>query len=539
MKKSINLRFWQSTPVAAALILLAATVWKVILVVADRIPFNGDESVVALMARHIAHGQWMVFMYGQAYMGSLDASLIALGFWIFGEHVWVIRMVQILLYLLILTTTILLGKEAFNKWSVGLLAAALLAIPPVNVTLYTTATQGGYGETLLIGNLLFLLALKNVKSYHPAMLCLWGFLAGLGFWADGLTMVYSVPAAIYLLLAFLRQRAGVKMVLSRLAVIAGGALLGLLPVWVYIIQNGLQPLIHDLTGSAMNVEEAGWLGRVGMHLLNLLLLGLPAAWGLRPPWQVEWLVLPLLPFLLIFWVGVLVFFIRKALQPGGERAAYALLAGAPLSIILGFLFTSFGVDPSGRYFVPMAVPLAFAAVGMITSLDRLGRWRWALFALVVVYQLAGNIQVALEYPPGLTTQIDRETIIDHRFDAALIAFLEKKGETRGYANYWVAYPLAFLSGEKLIYTPRLPYHSDLRFTERDVRYKPHDEMVAASSSTAYISTARTPLLDDALKLGFEHLGVTWQEAVIGDYHVYYGLSRAVSPQELGLGRNAP
>ena len=39
-------------------------------------------------------------------------------------------------------------------------------------------------------------------------------------------------------------------------------------------------------------------------------------------------------------------------------------------------------------------------------------------------------------------------------------FLEAEGLERGYSNYWVSYRIAFLSGERLIFVPRLPYKAD-------------------------------------------------------------------------------
>ena len=57
--------------------LLAAALFKLGLLAAGSVPFNGDEAIVALMARHILQGERPVFFYGQAYMGSLDAWLIA------------------------------------------------------------------------------------------------------------------------------------------------------------------------------------------------------------------------------------------------------------------------------------------------------------------------------------------------------------------------------------------------------------------------------------------------------------------------------
>ena len=80
-------------------------------------------------------GSRPVFFYGQAYMGSLDAFLVAGAFAIFGQQVWVIRLVQSLLYLGVLLTSAWLGRVAFSSWKVGVLAMLLLAIPAVNVTL--------------------------------------------------------------------------------------------------------------------------------------------------------------------------------------------------------------------------------------------------------------------------------------------------------------------------------------------------------------------------------------------------------------------
>src|SRR5512134_3850864 len=101
-----------------ALILLLAAAWKSLFLLLDVIPFNADEAVVALMARHILMGERPVFFYGQAYMGSLDAFLIAGAFRLFGEGVWAIRLVQAWLYLLVLGTTAGLGMAAFGSWQV-------------------------------------------------------------------------------------------------------------------------------------------------------------------------------------------------------------------------------------------------------------------------------------------------------------------------------------------------------------------------------------------------------------------------------------
>ena len=59
-------------------------------------PFNSDEAIVALAARHILQGARPVFFYGQAYMGTIDSYMVALGFSLFGESVLVMRLIEIM-----------------------------------------------------------------------------------------------------------------------------------------------------------------------------------------------------------------------------------------------------------------------------------------------------------------------------------------------------------------------------------------------------------------------------------------------------------
>lgn len=539
------MRISRSPAISLGAVLVAAAAWKALFLIWDVIPFNADEAVVALMARHILQGERPVFFYGQAYMGSLDAYLVAAGFLVFGQQIWVIRLVQGILYLGTLATTFLLARRAFDSDRAGLLAAAVLAIPTVNAALYTTASLGGYGEALLLGNLILLVSVHLGRCALPErrretlpFFALWGLLAGLGLWVNGLTLVYSLPSALYLLFSIPRQ-AGDRAFAGMILCAAAGGILGAAPWWFYAAGSGWSRLVEELLGKAVSVETGSWIFQLGTHLVTFVLLGLTALFGFRPPWSVTWLALPLLPFMLAFWMGVLVFGFRSLRS---ENWAYRreawLLAGIPLVTAAGFLFTSFGADPSGRYFLPMMIPLAVAAAFLILKLSKKLWQVAALLGLVIVFQGWGTVQSAFAFPQGLTTQFYEPSIIDHRADADLIQFLREQGETRGYTNYWVAYPLAFRSAEDLVFIPRLPYHLDLRYTPRDDRSAPYTALVEQSSRAAFITT-RSPALDEHLVAEFNRLGVEWQEAKIGDYHVFYHLSRVVPPVELGLGEERP
>ena len=172
------------------------------------------------------------------------------------------------------------------------------------------------------------------------------------------------------------------------------------------------------------------LSQTLQHLLNLMLFGLTAAIGLRPPWDLVWLGGLLAPFALAFWLGVIVWIFRshrnEPQQQGADSATFEgrwLLTGVILVLVVAFLLTPFGADPSGRYFLPLAAPLALYAAELIVALKyRYGKWTFSLVGVVLLFQLTGILQSGLKNPPGITTQFYSLTQVDHRYDQILIDF---------------------------------------------------------------------------------------------------------------------
>jgi hypothetical protein len=245
-------------------------------------------------------------------------------------------------------------------------------------------------------------------------------------------------------------------------------------------------------------------------------------------------MMPLLPFVLIFWMAVFISSLKRMIESKGDTERIMIgLVGVVL--LLGFIFSPYGGDPSGRYFLPMMIPMAiFGAELLERGLSDRIIFKYGMLLFILFYQLGGNFLSVKNNPPGLTTQFDQITQIDHGKMDELIHFLLEAGELRGYSNYWSSYPLAFLSEEELIYTPRLPYHEDFRYTARDDRYQPYADVVEEADRVAYITTHHQAL-DEYLEMQFEEFGIDWKEKRIGDYHIYYELSRKIEPQEMGLG----
>jgi 4-amino-4-deoxy-L-arabinose transferase-like glycosyltransferase len=518
--------------------LFIAVGWKVILLAMNSFSFNSDEAIVGLMAKHILHGEMPIFFYGQGYMGSLDAYFISLGFLLFGEKVWVIRMVQIVLYAGTMFVVLKVVHELISDVRAVIVTGILMAFPTVNVTLYTTVSLGGYGEALLFGSLMLYLARRYTKLKLPSdrpksllLLFLFGLLLGLGFWTNLLSLIIGIPCVL-LIAIYVVKGSDWKNCLVGSAFLIAGFCIGALPVWLFAFKNGASAIVSEILGGYITAESTTWFIKILHHFVYFLIFGIPVILGVRPPWEIRWLMIPAIPVIVFIWVLVVIFLIRLDRERKVEKSFIWLLIGSLLLYFLVYVLSNFGTEPSGRYFLVLMIPLT-VLFSISMKAVRKNAIVLGLAGLVGIYNFSATLVCALDRPTGLTTQIYEPSQIDHSFDGELIRFLDAHQITGGYTNYWVAYPIAFLSDEQITFVPALPYHLDLSFTTRDDRIPLYDTLVSESTKIAYITT-RNPPLDLLIAQSFDAHHVSWQEVIIGDYHVIFDLSMNVAPQEIGM-----
>lgn len=508
---------------ALAVVLFVALVARVLLLLSGSVSFHSDEAVVGLMARHILNGERPVFFYGQAYMGSVDAWLVAGGFALFGQSVLTIRVVQSLLYLGVVAASFWCAWLWSRQTAVALITGLLFAVPPVLIALYTTATLGGYNETLLFGTLGLGLAWQ-VTHDHARTVWRWllmGGLFGVGWWANGLIVLFGVPAlaliAAWAWQGLRRHEVSAGRVVGSTFLAALAFLVGSAPWWAFALQYDWAPL-RFFVGAP---PQAGFAGTdvvslaLPERLIGLFLLGFPTLLGLRFPWSPSYVLIPLSLVALALFIAALVRLTRPGpLQP----RARLLIAGMIGLFALVFLGTRFSSDPTGRYFLPLALPLFVTFAAFAASIQRW--WLGALMTAGVIAVFGAGQIVAASTAPGLTTQFNLVTHIPANDDEALIAFLRENDLTRGYSTYWISFRMAFLSDEILQYSASLPYKPDLSYTPLDERYPPYRAAADGSPRVAII-TANVPEVDALVVSQLEGAGVDWTETQIGPYRVYH------------------
>jgi hypothetical protein len=526
---------------ALTAVLLIALAARIILLSSGAVSFHSDEAIVALMARHINQGERPTFFYGQAYMGSLDAWLVAAGFRLIGESVMSVRIVQSAMYLMAVAIGFVTAWRLSARTQIAFVAGLVMAVPPVNTALYTTATLGGYNETLIFGGLILLLGYE-VTHEHLRSWWRWGLLGlcgGAGWWTNGLIVVYALPVILMIFVVLIWRSLRTKSKLSlpiQISAAIFGVLIGAAPWLIFDFTHDHAALATFITHRQTGEFEGIGIPYVppGERALGLALIGLPTLIGMRFPWDGAYFLLPLGVLVLLIYLVAIFRLLRghNPLKPGARGLVLGMLG---LFCVI-FVASTFGADPTGRYFLPLTLPLAIV-LGTLMSDITVGAHSRAPFQiriisiaiviLIVGYQALGQI-VAMTGHPGLTTQFDPVSHVSNDHDEALIAFLDAHQLFHGYTNYWVAFRLAFVSGERMQYSSALPYKADLGYNAADNRYMAYQEATENAERIAYITT-NLPELDERLQESFDSQGIAYQTGQIGPFMVYYDFDRRPAP----------
>jgi 4-amino-4-deoxy-L-arabinose transferase-like glycosyltransferase len=431
----------------------------------SRMPFDSDEAIFVLMARHILQGERPIFFYGEAYGGSTDSYLTALFYAIFNESITVTRLVQTAEYMVGMLFTFLLARRLLpgNSRFGPIALLWLMALPPLLMTTWTTPAVL-YAVVIGLGSIITYLGHRLLLEDADRLWrwLLFGAVCGISFWTFGLLVVYMVPVFALFLWRFSRKR------LHLYVLSAGMFFLFSLPWWTEALAGLLV---------VYNPEQPTPLPPLWLRTFAFFAITLPGFIGIRQPWapEIVWpaLALPLLLFYLAAVLYAIPWLRRNDIAaPQTEPLGFALL-GLQIVTWLGLYFgTRFSLDATGRYILPL-YPVLLIAVALL--LERIFYWRKAaaisILGLVLAFNLALHLTVVQTVPPGITAQMNPALMLGNKHDPALIEFVKQQGG-RGYSHHWISYKIAVLSDESVILASFLPFRPDLRWNSLDDRYAP-------------------------------------------------------------------
>lgn len=426
---------------------------------ASRMTTDPDPAVVGLMAKHMAEGtDWPLFFYGQRYMGSLEPTISALLMKVTGcAGGFVLSLGTALAGWLALWVLWRWARDAGGEK--GGVAALLFALTgPLTYFQFQAAARGGYMVALALeGALLWMGTGMGWKLWTGQKVERWrfgllGLCAGLGLWTNLNTAPFAGLAALAVLLG-MRGRFWKRP--REVWTAVGGAVAGAGP-WLWdLCWRGGELVSGEATRVGMGdrwraagehfgqylwggFAAEGWAARV---LVTGLVLALAAGlWALlfggRGHWRRDW---------------------QDAWEGDGGRGMWAawMAVAATVAFTGVYVVSSFAMVKTGRYWIPVTLPLAvLAGLGPVRGRGwgRLASWTglglWASAALVLAVDGMGGAM--------------RRCRVEEREWGDFTARLEGEGTRELYAanghyflNFFSGEELAVTDGKKLFYRPVL------------------------------------------------------------------------------------
>ncbi len=444
-------------------------------------PADADCLNSGLVALRILHGRPQAF-YTPRRLGALECYVHAAAFEVLGVGRPALAVApfvsgSLALVLWAYLALALLGPVA------GPFAVLLLALPPPAYALWTYMPNT-YPETMLLCVAILAAAVRLARRPAPDLLglVLFGLAAGLGFWNSIQTLAATLPALVWLLASRGRELFRARAV----GIAAAAFVVGALP---WIAWNVLVPFgtfrgnfsVRPAGGAAALAENVRYLAA---YSIPELAASLDPEGGPNPP---EAYRKAMQPVVLALWGAAALFaLVRAAAWARGRisgahgpppRDSLLLLSGGA---ILLFATVSAAGQARGltvRYVLPLLPTLVAALALLLAAVWRRSRFfAIALAAIVLVFDVGGAFLPGS--PARRLWEAKQET------DGKLMAFLAGNHVAVVLGDYWAAYPVNFLSKERILAVP---------FQEGADFYEVEKSLPAAPALCAVVARTRGEL----------------------------------------------
>jgi 4-amino-4-deoxy-L-arabinose transferase-like glycosyltransferase len=445
---------------------------------------DGDEAVWGLMVRHVLHGEFTTFYWGQGYGGTQEVLLTAPLFALFGTSMLAARMVPMALVAIAAVLVWRVGRRTVGE-PAAIFAGALLWVWPPYLIWKSDRAHGFYGSGLVLASLVLLLVLRLLERRSWSDSALLGLVIGLAWWQTPQVVPIALPALAYLAVKRRTETYRIAWVALPLAV------LGALP---WLISN----VRHHWWSFHIDSGDTPYL----LRLRGFFSATLPMAIGLRVPFTSHWLLGPALSGIVYaILLGVFGFVLWRK-----RRQSIALLAvvAAAYPFLYAISPATWLVDEP-RYVVLLLPVLVLLLAQGLTDVGR------GALCLAGAIALSALVLVQLASSPEYDRRADGLNI--PRSFSPLVAALDRRGLDRVFADYWVAYRLDFETHERVIAAeallptlsvrggrvlPRVPTRPN------DNRHAAYDTEVRRADNPGYVLLAGTvedararPLLESA------------------------------------------
>jgi hypothetical protein len=509
-----------------AAVVVSGLAARVVYLILLRHLLHADEAIFGLMAREIGAGREFPLLFWDAhYGGTLLSFLAALPVTLFGPSPTALRAATLPLTALAIVAAYWVAREGWGHRA-GLAGSTWIALGPPLLFERGSRGFGGYPETLLFGLLIAVLTLGLTRTSSPPAavarrLALLGCVAGF----DAYSNILGLPLGLAALL-HLRREWG-RLTAREIAPATGGFLLGVTPLIAYNLMHPGATVLR-LGSRVLGISRGDLSSAAGGHA-TILARGLEYlmrvgtfpgdltrnAVGLvgPAPLPINLALASVIGWGVALAAGILLWKDRAGVgkRPGGD-------GGLRLAALLGcaLVLSLWGAD--------LRAPRHAFALYVVAPL--LVGWGWhrlearPRFALVALGALVAVHAVGHAFTPT-----------DSREDLRpLIASLDASGDRFLFTDYFIAYPVAYLTGGRITASPAAgPVNVDRR--------PAYTVAVSRAARPAYAFETGTPAAA-TFGAALERVGLAATRQRAGAFEIHRP-GRRVLPWDLPLIREFP
>src|SRR5258705_9739653 len=117
--------------------------------ISGKIAFDSDEAIEGLMARHVLHGEFPAFFWGQAFKGVPEVYADALAFAAFGSSVTLLKSVTLVAFAAYVALNFVLLDKIASRW-IAVAASLLLILAPPALVFWSLDASAEYILLMLL-----------------------------------------------------------------------------------------------------------------------------------------------------------------------------------------------------------------------------------------------------------------------------------------------------------------------------------------------------------------------------------------------------
>jgi hypothetical protein len=499
MNKTGQKNFW----VITGIILLGAILRATYLITPA---ISSDQATFGLQGIHVLKGEFPVFSWGYAYIGTLQSYIDAVMFYLFGISRTVMNGTVLLFYIAYGFSLYYLSRAMFKDFFWQAACVLLGAVAPAYFMIHGAWARHGYPETYLFGTLIMAIACNELQK--PTRLRTYAiitFIAGLAWWTNFLVIYYFPPLALLFAIKLFSGK-GLTNKIKIFSAGLTGFIAGSLPFWVHNLRNNF-----DSLSMFHKVAESPFLEKFSITFSQVLpiILGTKEIEETSRELLISKVIFLIIAFMLIFFFfyeGVLFFknILSRKVTP------YGLLWLFLFFMISLYMMNSSEANASNaRYLIPFYTLYPVIIVYFLKLLADHYRLKAAALLLLSMI-LCSNFYSFWIGSPLFHKEIRTSYKDELKGEMQLFETLKKTGK-KNYlmSEYWKAYRFTFDAREELI------------FDYIDSRYPPYLYNIFQSNDFSYLLSGNNA----GFESGFRCLGFDFRKEERPPYVIYTDFRR--------------